>query len=850
MASLESADTLDDLVAVLREVRVQAGLPSYSQIATEVARVRAARRGIETAAKPGRVTVYDAFRDGRRRLDPDLASDILTVLGRPDLAPALHQAHARVLRHRAAATARPTVTVTPPGPSALTGSRAAEVADLTARVVAARPDDPPGDPVAEARTPSVVVLTGLPGVGKSTMARDLAHLLAARTGADAVLEIGLRTASGEAGPDTVKPREVAGEIRRARRARATGGSQGRARGVSHAVVLLDDVPSGGDLAEIAGLLDPADVLVATSRIRLQWDGATAHHVVEPMNEADSIALLSVLLAQHTRRQDPESDSEALRALAAHCGGLPLAMTILAGNAHSTPGWYLSDHVHRLDTLGLGTVPALQDALHHLTADQRRVLAFLARHRGRLTAQEIAVALAQGPAPLSSDEAARALTALRGANLVVQTHGRYDLHDVVRSGVRGTPEFEVRFSLLRSQTNALVSHLLAGYAASPSLSWIEEHAEAAVTTAQLAAELDLADAVGSLAQALSRQLLDDGRVTDAYLLTSAHLAALGDGEVATEHLIRHATAARLAGNLEDTRATLGRAVADAELLGPLRVALAETEAVTGSLERACDELEELLTESIPAEVRLSARYRLPQFLLVAGRAERARLIAEEVIAERANEPPDTALSMVRNNYARALCELDEAAAAEVAAHEAIAESRRSRTQRFEAQALSLVADAIAWQGRPDEATPFSDAAFELTQSLGDPAGVVILGANLVHSAVALGDLPRAREVLRAVRDARRRLNYAALELDELLARADVARAEGDAALSIAVLERAAAIADHQGLRLHEARTRILHGDALATLGDREGAVRQWRAVVQSPTSAPLRVRLARERLAQE
>lgn len=73
--------TLDDLARGLRALREEAGSPSYADIARGVARVRQARGMPEDAARPGRTTVYDVFRDGRRRVDADLVVDIVRALG-------------------------------------------------------------------------------------------------------------------------------------------------------------------------------------------------------------------------------------------------------------------------------------------------------------------------------------------------------------------------------------------------------------------------------------------------------------------------------------------------------------------------------------------------------------------------------------------------------------------------------------------------------------------------------------------------------------------------------------------------------------------------------------------------
>lgn len=72
----------DDLVLRLSALRLQRGAPSYGELARRVGAERA-RRG-ESHARPGRTTVYDLFRLGRRRLDVALLLDVVLVLGCDD----------------------------------------------------------------------------------------------------------------------------------------------------------------------------------------------------------------------------------------------------------------------------------------------------------------------------------------------------------------------------------------------------------------------------------------------------------------------------------------------------------------------------------------------------------------------------------------------------------------------------------------------------------------------------------------------------------------------------------------------------------------------------------------------
>lgn len=78
--SPEGVSTLDELAARLRDLRAWAGNPSFTRLVKDVAAVRAAR-GLPGDERPGRVTVYECFRSGRRRVDVELLVDIVAALG-------------------------------------------------------------------------------------------------------------------------------------------------------------------------------------------------------------------------------------------------------------------------------------------------------------------------------------------------------------------------------------------------------------------------------------------------------------------------------------------------------------------------------------------------------------------------------------------------------------------------------------------------------------------------------------------------------------------------------------------------------------------------------------------------
>jgi energy-coupling factor transport system substrate-specific component len=76
----EDRRVLDLLATDLQALRASSGLPSYGEIAGRVASLRQMRGATEFEARVGRTTVYDVFRTGRTRVDPQLVADVVLVL--------------------------------------------------------------------------------------------------------------------------------------------------------------------------------------------------------------------------------------------------------------------------------------------------------------------------------------------------------------------------------------------------------------------------------------------------------------------------------------------------------------------------------------------------------------------------------------------------------------------------------------------------------------------------------------------------------------------------------------------------------------------------------------------------
>lgn len=106
---VESQHPIDVLITDLRELRVHAGDPPYSELARRITERRMADGMSEAAARTARSTVFDVFQLGRRRISPDLLGEIVLALGADD-------AIAQIWKQRCV-TAKRLVPVVPPVPA-------------------------------------------------------------------------------------------------------------------------------------------------------------------------------------------------------------------------------------------------------------------------------------------------------------------------------------------------------------------------------------------------------------------------------------------------------------------------------------------------------------------------------------------------------------------------------------------------------------------------------------------------------------------------------------------------------------------------------------------------------------
>ncbi|MFD0123831.1 helix-turn-helix domain-containing protein [Streptomyces virginiae] len=207
------------------------------------------------------------------------------------------------------------------------------------------------------------------------------------------------------------------------------------------LVVLDNAR---DAEQVRPLLPGGDrcVTVVTSRHRLAAlivTDTARPLALDVLTPQDATALLARILG--TDRIDAEQ-AAALR-LAALCGGLPLALRVVAARLAGRPSWTLAamadelaDETRRLGLLDLedtGVRAALHLTLCRLPEPVRHLFAALGRHPGTHVDRYAAAALAA----TDPTTAETALEHLATAHLVTETApGRWAMHDLVRLYARG------------------------------------------------------------------------------------------------------------------------------------------------------------------------------------------------------------------------------------------------------------------------------------------------------------------------------------------------------------------------------------------------------------------------------
>jgi DNA-binding SARP family transcriptional activator len=207
--------------------------------------------------------------------------------------------------------------------------------------------------------PTVAVLSGSPGVGKSAIAVRLAHAVRADF-PDGQLHLDLAGTS----PSPRTPMAVLAELLRSLGVPDAGMPRVEAERAAlmrsqlagrRLCIVLDDAVSAAQVRPLLPGSGACAVLI-TSRVRMPDLAAAQPIDVDLLPEREAASLLAGIIGPGRVRAEPESAAEILR----YCGFLPLAIRVVGSKLTHRAGWTLKmlatrlkDEHRRLDELRVG-----------------------------------------------------------------------------------------------------------------------------------------------------------------------------------------------------------------------------------------------------------------------------------------------------------------------------------------------------------------------------------------------------------------------------------------------------------------------------------------------------------------
>ncbi|MGW0843285.1 BTAD domain-containing putative transcriptional regulator [Streptomyces sp. NPDC002787] len=298
-----------------------------------------------------------------------------------------------------------------------------------------------GELTGEREAMPVVVVSGAAGVGKSALAVQAAHRVAAEY-PDGQLYAELHGFS-----EPVPPAEVLGRLLRALGAdppedTAERGDLFRSMVAGRRMLLVLDDANGE--AQVRPLLPGSATcgVLVTSRARLAGLVGARRTDLGVLDDVRGLELLTRVTGPERTPDDPREEAAARR-IVELCGGLPLALRIagarLATRRHWTPSVLaerLADEHRRLDELAVGDLEVRAGlGLSYQALDEcaRRVL----RRIATLGSADVALWTVAALADMPEDEAEEILERLLDAQLIDCPgrdqigQPRYRLHDLVR-----------------------------------------------------------------------------------------------------------------------------------------------------------------------------------------------------------------------------------------------------------------------------------------------------------------------------------------------------------------------------------------------------------------------------------
>ncbi|QUW18590.1 tetratricopeptide repeat protein [Agrococcus sp. Marseille-Q4369] len=756
---------VDDVPDRLRALRAEAGDPSFAEIARRVSTLRRGRRGAGPAIV-SRATVYDCFREGRKRFDTELVVAIVRALASDPATVQAWSSAMGAMQLRAASAGIVQVTDAPATPVPLFIGRARELATLREQ-------------------PSSHWIHAMPGAGKSTLALRASHDALAAGSIARVIVADLRghsPAGPPADPDAVvrAALRLLGESSRSLPTAAARRLLPSLLRAQATLLLLDDAESAEQVNAI--LPDPAGAAaIVTSRSR---PSTTRFRVTElPLfTPAESLALLDAVAGPAVIDEDRPSIT-ALLQLTEH---QPLAVSITAARIASRPDWAVAEHLElaraRRAALRLDSAVArsLDLTYESLPDAARRLLRAIAAHPVGLLDRDSVAALAGLP-PSDVDVA---LAELERHGLVGWSErGRVTMHELVRvhaadRGLEADPASVRRAAAERLRQRLIdltwsahrtISEARLGAGRSPRTAvahveldrdgaerWLADSTDLLLHAALDAPAQGAPAAIGHIAEALDDVLLRAGRTDDAEALHREALRVARERGDPTGEL-------RALVDLGVVLTTAGRVAEATEVLSQLdretqawheEAALASNALALCLLEQGAIEAgRRALEAGMVAAARAGDMWREGRLRNTAallhlrtGAFAEARAALERSIAISAACGDVAGAARGGVNLAKLLHDLGDDAAAETEAQRALEAMRALGFVPGVLAATSNLAAAVCALGRFDEAAALATDGLEAARAAGMRQVEVELLRTLGAARLGLGRIDDARSVL--------------------------------------------------------------------------------------------------------
>ena len=651
--------------------------------------------------------------------------------------------------------------------------------------------------------PLVIVVQGMPGVGKTALAVHWAHRIASRF-PDGHLFVDLRGHSARA---VMTPPEALGRMLRAlgvpgemipddddaQAALFRSHLAGR-----RMLVILDNAGSSDQVHPLLAAGTQC-VTIVTSRNRLPGliaRGGVRTVDLDVMPPDEAVDVVAAIVGP----EQASAEAEAAAELAVQCAYLPLALRIAAANQRVRPHDTLADTVReleggdRLSALALDEDPkqsavrtAFDLSYRDLTDEQKRAFCLLGLVEGPDFGDE-AVAALLGAFP---EDAQRILRSLTLANLVEQLAAhRYRLHDLLREYARERIKTEDLSDERHAAVRRLLSWLLAAaqgaavrvnphrrVANDPAgwhikglkdaLAWFEEERGVLVAATAQAFAAGLHQETWQLAEAMFdfldlRSYAQDNmevhrlgyQAADLSKDTPARAVMLSHMSVIHSELGRYDRAVQVGEEARRLFRELGDRWGEAEAL--------DTLAGAHWNHGRYDKVRELISEALPIRRRIGDRvgeanclHNLSRVHRRIGRCDVALRYDLEALDVRQELGDPRGEAEAFYNLSRIYCQLGMYDWALRDAERTLGIATDLGDQHGQARALASISDINRQIGDLDNVLPPAEEALAIQQRIADIRGEGITRDNLARFHLACDRLPEALEHARLALDVDRR-----------------------------------------------------------------------------------------------